>query len=73
MTLLLEFKSIRVSSGHAVVGVSVPQSQRAASVDDDWVCAKIRRLSPADGRRGRQERNCVSGKFISFINKSFQF
>lgn len=55
-----------------MVGVSVPQSQRAASVDDDlFVCVKIRRLSPADGRRGRQELNCVSGKFISFINKSF--
>ena len=34
MTLLLEFNIIRVSSRHAMVGVSVPQSQRAASVED---------------------------------------
>ncbi len=73
ISLLLEFNMITVSSRHAVVGVRVPQSQRAASAEDSPVCLKIRRLSPADGRRGRQELNCVSGKFVSFINQSFQF
>lgn len=73
MTLLLEFNIIKVSSRQAIVGVSVPQSQRAASVEDRPVCAKIRRLSPAAGRRGRQELNCASGKFVLFINHSFQF
>ena len=35
--------------------------------------SKMRRLSPADGRRGCQPRNWFSGKFNSFINDSFQF
>ena len=74
MTLFPEFNINRVNNKHAAVGVSAPQSQRAVSVDEVlFECWKIRRLSAADGCRGRQELNCVSGKFISFIYKSFQF
>jgi hypothetical protein len=73
MTLLLEFNMQRVNNRQAMVGVSAPQSQRAASVEDLLADEKIRCLSPADGRRGRQEFNGVSGKFIFFINMSFQF
>jgi hypothetical protein len=73
ITLLLEFNMHKVNSRHAVVGVRVPQSQRAVRADERLVIENIRRLSPADGRRGRHELNSSSGKFILLINKSFQF
>jgi len=69
--LLSALNTINVSSAHAVAGTSQPTSHVADG--SPGVAEKIRRLSLAAGRRGRQERNCVSGKFVSFINKSFQF
>jgi hypothetical protein len=66
MTVLPEFNIINVRSRQAVVGVSAPQSQREVT-RVSRAFEKMRALSAADGWRGRQELNCVSGKFISLI------
>ena len=53
--LLPELKTSRVSSAQAVAGASQPR--KAAVVGVPGRAEKMRRLSPADGRRGCQERN----------------
>ena len=52
---LLELKTSRVSNAQAVAGASQPRKAAVAGVPGRT--DKMRRLSPADGRRGRQERN----------------
>jgi hypothetical protein len=60
-------KTASVSSAHAATGASEPSIQR----NFGGGFPKIRRSSLVAGRRGDQERNCVSSEFISFIT-SFQ-
>ena len=62
-----------VSRAQAAAGARQPQNHRADGSSDSIAAGNIRRLSLPEGRRGRQERNCVSGKFISFMDNSFQF
>ena len=68
---LAEVKTEKVSSAQAVAGTSQPTNHAILGMRLTGV-AKRRCSSPADGRRGRQERNCVSSESISFINRSFQ-
>jgi hypothetical protein len=51
-----------------MAGARLPQRQ--ANGAGAGALENIRRLSPAAGRRGRQERNCASVRFRSFINNS---
>ena len=53
--LLAGLKTSRVSKAQAVTGASQPRN--AAGVRVPGRAEKMRRLSPADGRCGRQERN----------------
>ena len=68
--LLSALNTISVNSAHAVAGTSQPTNHVADGSPGS--AEKIRRLSLAAGRRGRQERNRASVKFVSFINNSFQ-
>jgi len=68
--LLREPKKPMVNSTHAAAGASEPTIQAAPGATRD--VPNSRRLSRADGRRGRKERNCVSSEFVSFIICSFQ-
>ncbi len=52
---LPELKTSRVNNAQAVAGASQPR--KGAVVGLPGWAAKMRRLSPADGRRGCQERN----------------
>ena len=54
--LFPELKTERVSNAHAVAGASQPKNHAIWCMTLAGV-AKSRRLSLADGRRGRQERN----------------
>ena len=64
-------KTEKVSSAQAVAGTSQPTNQAILGMRlTDG--AKRRCSSPAEGRRGRQERNCVSSESISFISCFFQ-
>src|SRR6185437_10631494 len=65
------FTIVSASNRHAAAGTS-QRSENAVS--SAAVEGKSRRLSFGDGRRGRQERNWLSSKFIcfSFILFSFQ-
>ncbi len=64
-------KTEKVSSAQAVAGTSQPTNHAILGMRLTGV-VKRRCSSPADGRRGCQERNCVSSESISFINRSFQ-
>lgn len=66
-----EIKTEKVSSAQAVAGTSQPTNHAILGMRLTGV-AKRRCSSPADGRRGCQERNCVSSESLSFINRSFQ-
>ena len=61
----------KVSSTQAVAGTSQPTNHAILGMRLIGA-AKSRCSSPADGRRGCQERNCVSSVSISFISRSFQ-
>jgi len=63
------FKKLNVISRHAIAGASEPMIQPARGIKE---MPNSRRLSRAEGRRGRHERNCVSSGFVSFITCSFQ-
>ena len=66
-----EVKTEKVSSAQAVAGTSQPTNHAILGMRLTGV-AKQRCSSPADGRRGRQERNRVSNESISFISHFFQ-
>jgi len=66
-----ELKIENVSRAQAVAGTSQPTSHAIFGIRLAGA-AKRCRSSAADGRRGCQERNCVSSVFISFISGSFQ-
>ncbi len=66
-----EIKTEKVSSAQAVAGTSQPTNHAIWDMRLTGV-AKRRCSSPADGRRGCQQRNCVSSESISFINRFFQ-
>jgi len=70
--LLCWLKSTHKSSSAAVAGGSQlnRNAGSGASSGNGW--AKSLRLSLAEGRRGAQERNCISSSFNSFIHFSFQ-
>ncbi len=70
--LLCWLKSTQRSSNAAVAGGSQLKRKDGAgsSAGNGW--RKRRRLSLAEGRRGTQERNCISSSFKSFIQCSFQ-
>ncbi len=54
--LFPELKTERVSNAHAVAGASQPRNHAIGGMTLAGA-ANSRRLSLADGRRGRQERN----------------
>ena len=64
-------KVTKKSSRHTVAGASQPKARRR-SRSMATACPNTRALSLADGRRGLQERNCLSKGFHSFIRRSFQ-
>ena len=66
-----EVKTEKVSRAQAVAGTSQPTNHAILGMRLTGL-SKRRCSSPADGRRGGQERNCVSSESISFINRSFQ-
>lgn len=70
--LLCWLKSTHRSSSAAVAGGSQLKRKvgSGSSSGNGW--AKSFRLSLAEGRRGAQERNCISSSFNSFIHFSFQ-
>ena len=70
-TVFSEFRTSRVSSAQAVVGVSQP-ANRIMRGTLATRASNSRHLSVAAGRRGRQERSRLSSIFISFssINNS---
>ena len=68
------------TSKHASAGVNQRQSlmiSRCRLLQETWAREKMRRLSPSDGRRGRQECSRASVQFVSFIRcflqMEFQF
>lgn len=66
-----EVKTEKVSSAQAVAGTSQPTNHAILGMRlTDG--AKRRCSSPAEGRRGRQERSCASSESISFISRFFQ-
>ncbi len=67
-----ELNAINVIMAQAAAGARQPQNHRADGRAASVVASKMRCLSPVEGRRGRQERNCVSGKLILFMLYSFQ-
>ena len=64
-----------INNTHATAGARPRHSQAADGEDGVNVVLleNILCLSPAAGRRGRQERNRASVMFNSFITDSFQF
>ena len=68
--LVPDVKTENVSNAHAVAGTNQPTSQAIRGIR--WTdFGNRRRSSPAEGRRGCQERSCASSEFISFINQFF--
>src|ERR1035437_8735441 len=65
------WKTIKVSSAQAIVGARQRHNHGTVGTSASPALPRLRRLSPADGGRGRQARHCVS--FFSFISDSFQF
>src|SRR5438552_15209768 len=64
-------KVTKIINKQTVAGASQPSANGRSRLAATGR-ANRRALSPADGRRGVQERNCVSQEFNSFIRLSFQ-
>lgn len=70
--LLCWLKSTHKSSTAAVAGGSQLSRKVGALSGASGCWRNNRRLSLAEGRRGTQERNCVSSLFNSLICSSFE-
>jgi|SRR5579883_1438036 len=64
--LLCWLKRTQSSSIAAVAGGSQLHRKEPGEVSCSWGRPKSRRLSLPEGRRGAQERNCISSSFNSF-------